>query len=47
MWDSATGVSNAGRKRGRASRGKIMQRVNLNIGKKMGIGINKSDFNKC
>ncbi|XP_045186390.2 28S ribosomal protein S5, mitochondrial-like [Mercenaria mercenaria] len=38
MWDSATGVSNAGRKRGRASRGKLLRRVNLNFGQRMGLG---------
>lgn len=37
-WDSMLTVSNAGRKRGRASRGKLLKKVNLSVGQKKGHG---------
>lgn len=38
IWDSVTGVSSQGRKRGRASRGKMMKRQNFSAGRLLGVG---------
>ena len=38
IWDSMTGVSSQGRQRGRASRGKMTRRENLNKGMQIGKG---------
>ena len=45
IWSSVTGVSNQGRKRGRASRNKLMQKVNLSKGWRVGDG--KTIFYYC
>lgn len=43
-WDSVRSVSNQGRKRGRASRNKMMKRVDLYAGLKFGQGITAVDL---
>ena len=38
LWDGCTGVSNAGRKKGRGKRGSSKRKVNLYAGKGYGFG---------
>lgn len=38
LWDGCSGVSNAGKKRGRGKRGATKKRIKLSMGKSFGYG---------